>query len=251
MKKLSLALALLLALTAFASCADGGDTSTTTVADYGGSPAATGTTPSLTLPPIDPGNDTTPGEDEPLYEIEAFPNATAGDVALEGYEVWGYWNEGMSEDALSFFAFTNDTMKSGKLTATFTAIEGAQSDNGIVFGMEDDVNEQIWYWEDGPSYYMLFVADAGTLYLAKVIGSNPPETRWNICQVTAEPIPGYVHGNEITITAEFDGAGNIKGYADGVELINYTDPSPLNGSRYGVRAEVSGVTFSEIVAEHG
>ncbi|MBQ8382325.1 MAG: hypothetical protein IJX47_03870 [Clostridia bacterium] len=252
MKKLSLALALVLALSTFVSCADESDTPDET----GGNNAAATTTvatttaPSITLPPIDPGDDE-PGTNELPYEIEAFPNATSGDIALEGYEAEGYWDDGAVTDGLdgghAMFIFTNDTMASGKLTATFTGVEGSPSDSGIVFGMEEDIDEMYWFWENGPAYYMLFVADAGTLYLSKVSYNG---VSWTICQITADPIPGFVHGQEVTITAEFDGAGNIKGYANGELLIEYTDPAPLTGNRYGVRAEIIGVAYSSVVAEH-
>lgn len=252
MKKLSLVLALVLALGAFASCADQNAETTT---DGGANnpaattPAATTTAPKITLPPL-PGTDE-PGTDELPYEIEAFPNATSGDIALEGYEVWGYWEDGVDIDGPdgghAMFVFTNDTMASGKLTATFTGVEGSPSDSGIVFGMEEDLDEMYWYWENGPAYYMLFVADAGTLYLSKV---NYNGTPWSILEITADPIPGFVHGQQVTITAEFDGTGNIKCYANGELLIDYTDSAPLTGNRYGVRAEIIDVTYSSVVAEH-
>ena len=147
----------------------------------------------------------------------------------------------------AMFVFTNDTMASGKLTATFTGVEGAPSDSGIVFGMEEDIDEMYWYWEDGPAYYMLFVSDRGSLYLSKV---GYQGAAWTVLHDTADPIPGFVHGQEITISAEFDGTGNIKCYANGELLIEYTDTAPLSGNRYGVRAEIIDVTYSSVVAEH-
>ncbi|MBQ7355344.1 MAG: hypothetical protein IJW62_07490 [Clostridia bacterium] len=253
MKKLSLALALVMALGAFASCAD--QTANTTT-DAGANnpaattPAATTTGSKITLPPL-PSTDEPvsgePGTDELPYEVEAFPNATCGDLALEGYEAWGYWEDGVNTEGWGMFVFTNDTMASGKLTATFTGVEGSPSDSGIVFGMEEDLDEMYWYWENGPAYYMLFVADAGTLYLSKVNYNGSP---WTICEVTADPIPGFVHGQQVTITTEFDGTGNIKCYANGELLIDYTDTAPLTGNRYGVRAEITDVTYASVVAEH-
>lgn len=249
MKKLSLVLALVLALGAFASCADGTDNAATTPAAAGNDTPAVTTTeaPKLTLPPIPTDDPTTEDPDAPLYEVEAFPNAKSGDLALEGYEVSGYWEDGASVDPNSMFLFTNDSMAAGSLTATFTGVEGSESDCGIVFCMEEDVNELTWFWENGPAYYMLFVADAGTLYLSKVSYQGNP---WTVLQITAEPIPGFVHGQQVTIKAEFDGTGNIKCYANGELLIEYTDASPLTGTGYGVRAEIPNVVYSSVVAEH-
>ncbi len=249
MKKLSLALALLLALTAFTACGD--DAAENTTASAGDPTDAVTTTtdkPKVTFPPIiTDAPSSTEDPNELPYEVESFPNATSGDIKLEGYEAQGYFEDGVNTDGFGMFIFTNDTMSSGKLTATFTGVEGAESDSGIVFGMEEDVDEMYWFWENGPAYYMLFASDAGHLYLSKVNYNGNP---WTVCKITDSPIPGFVHGQEVTIAAEFDGAGNIKCYANGELLIDYTDPAPLTGNRYGVRAEITGVTYSSVVAEH-
>ncbi len=255
MKKLSLVLALVLAMGTFASCS--GETATTTAAGDDApatTTAATTTAAKITIPNlVTDAPTTTEDPDAPIYadDIEVFPNAYWGDLALEGYEVAGYFENGEdidgSDGGHAMFLFTNDSMAAGKLTATFTGVEGSPSDSGIIFCMEEDIDELTWFWENGPAYYMLFVADAGTLYLSKVSYQG---VAWTICQITADPIPGFVHGQEITITAEFDGAGHIKGYANGELLIDYTDPSPLTGSGYGVRAEIIGVTYSSVIAEH-
>lgn len=250
MKKLSLALALVMAMSALVSCA--GEPAETTAAPKTTTVAGATTTggPKVTLPTLPPDTEE-PQSDELPYEIEAFPNAKSGDLALEGYEAAGYWEDGADIDGEygghAMFIFTNDTMASGTLTATFTGVEGSPSDSGIIFGMEDDVDEMIWFWENGPAYYMLFASDAGNLYLAKVGYQGNP---WTVCEVTADPIPGFVHGQQVTIKAEFDGTGHIKCYANGELLIDYTDPAPLSGNRYGVRAEIIGVTYSSVVAEH-
>ena len=250
MKKLSLVLALVMAMSALVSCAgETADTTTVAPAD-GDKPAAVTTTAGnagVTLPIIEPDPEPTTDGDGSPYEIEAFPNAKSGTLALEGYEASGYWENGVNTDPNGMFIFTNDTMAAGKLTATFTGVAGSPSDCGIVFGMEEDVNELIWFWENGPAYYMLFVADAGTLYLSKVNYNGNP---WTVLQITSDPIPGFSHGDTVTITAEFDGTGNIKCYANDQLLIDYTDASPLGGNRYGVRAEIPEVAYSSVIAEH-
>ena len=146
------------------------------------------------------------------------------------------------------FIVTNDRMSSGRLTATFTAPAQDNNDNGIIFGMEDDAWEQYYFWEDGPSYYFLFVSDAEHLYLAKVSYNG---TAWTILHVTDAPIPNYHHGDEITISVEFDGEGCIDCYANGEWLISYYDFNYLEGDRYGIRCEVPGVSYSNVVAEPG
>ena len=125
-------------------------------------------------------------------------------------EIYGYnasgefsFDEG---DALSttennMFIVTNDRMAKGKITATFSAPEQNINDNGIIFGMTEDTDEQYFFWEDGPTYYFLFVSDDCTLYLAKVSYNGQP---WTEIKVTA-PIPNYKHGDVITISVEFDG----------------------------------------------
>lgn len=247
MKKLSLVLALVMAMSALVSCA--GETAETTTAAPAGDdkPAGVTTTAAakVTLPNIEPDPEPTTEGDGLPYEIEAFPNAKSGTLALEGYEANGYWENGVNTDGMGMFIFTNDTMAAGTLTITMTGVEGSPSDSGLVFGMEDDVDEMIWFWENGPAYYMLFASDAGNLYLSKV---NHNGQVWN--NLMEVPIPGFAHGQEVTIKVEFDGAGNIKGYANGELLITYTDANPLAGNRYGVRAEITGVSYSSVIAEH-
>lgn len=252
-KAFSIVLAALLALTTLASCATDDAAGTTTTAPGGDKTTTTTKEPVNTPPIIIPGGPQTgdEGGDDTEEYIKDFPNATAGDIKLRALEVSGYglYEDEVTSDTGNFMAvFTNDTMISGKLTATFTGREGDANanDNGIVFGMEDFEGAPI-FWENGPAYYMLFVSDAGHLYLSKVAYQG---AAWNALQITDIPIANYVHGDRVTITAEWDGAGNIKGYANGELLINYTDAAPLSGTRYGVRCEGSGVIYHSVVAEH-
>lgn len=239
---LSAALAIVLMLGVLAGCATTGDTP-----DDGNNDDKTTTTSVTKVTTVrtveeipDDGDD----DDDDDIDTYAFPNAHAGELALEGYDTWGEFDNGAATGA-SMFIVTNDSMSAGSLTAKFTGVTGSPSDSGIVFCVEEDVNEDIFYWENGPAYYMLFASDGCTLYLAKVSYNGQP---WNALQTAA--IPGFQHGDEITITAEFDGEGNIKGYANGELLIEYNDPSPIEGSGYGVRAEIRDVTYSEISAIH-
>ena len=170
-------------------------------------------------------------------------------------EIYGYnasgefsFDEG---DALSttennMFIVTNDRMAKGKITATFSAPEQNINDNGIIFGMTEDTDEQYFFWEDGPTYYFLFVSDDCTLYLAKVSYNGQP---WTEIKVTA-PIPNYKHGDVITISVEFDGEGFIDCYANDELLIMEFDDAWSGGSRYGIRCEVPGVVYTDVIADH-
>lgn len=253
-KTLSIAMALLLAMTTLASCSETADPAATTTGGGENTTAATTTKagPVPTLPPIDTNEPETETSDSP-YDIIDMPNATAGSTKLQGYECNGLFTveDGklVSDGNSNMMIVTNDTMTSGKLTATFMAIPGNNNDNGIFFGMEPDTEETYYFWENGPAYYFLFVSDASTLYLAKVSYNGKP---WTVLKITDSPIPNYVHGEtEVTIAVEFDGLGSIKCYANGELLIDYTDSAPLEGSRYGVRCEVPGVVYESVVAEHG
>ena len=250
-KTLSLVLATLLALTTLVSCAsNGADTTppagTTTTAST--TTKAPVNTPPIIVPNPDPtGGDDDGDDDDYIYP---FPNAKSGDVDLKAVEVSGYgvYEGEVTSDSGNYMAiFTNDKMSAGKITATFTGLAGSEAnDNGIVFGMAD-FEEGSYFWEAGaPTYYFLFVSDRGSLYLAKVAyqGNN-----WTVCVDTEETIEGYVHGDQVTITAEWDGAGNIKCYANGTLMIEYTDADPFVGTNYGVRCEVAGVVYHSVVAE--
>ena len=170
-------------------------------------------------------------------------------------EIYGYnasgefsFDEG---DALSttennMFIVTNDRMAKGKITATFSAPEQNINDNGIIFGMTEDTDEQYFFWEDGPTYYFLFVSDDCTLYLAKVSFNGQA---WTELKVTA-PIANYKHGDVITISVEFDGEGFIDCYANDEWLISVYDDAWSGGSRYGIRCEVPGVVYTDVIADH-
>ena len=170
-------------------------------------------------------------------------------------EIYGYnasgefsFDEG---DALSttennMFIVTNDRMAKGKLTATFTAPVQNINDNGIIFGMVEDTDEQYFFWEDGPTYYFLFVSDNCNLYLAKVSYNGQP---WTEIMVTA-PITGYSHGDVITISVEFDGEGCIDCYANDEWMISVYDDDWSGGSRYGIRCEVPEVVYTDVIADH-
>ncbi|MGM9637065.1 MAG: hypothetical protein ACI3YK_03660 [Eubacteriales bacterium] len=266
MKKLSFALAMILALTAFAGCNNDepastttGDSSTTSATTT--SSATTTTAPSSSANPTEAAPSSEEEEEDPR-EIMPLVCGKSGDLALEGYEANGYWIE---EDGKmicdygnppvgSMFVVTNDTMSAGTLEATFTSVaDSTQNDNGIVFCIGENVGEDSYYnyfWEDPsytPPYYFLFVSDASTLYLAKVASG----VAWTVlANAEGQEIPGYAHGLSVTIKVEFDGQGHIQCYANDLLIIDYQDPNPLTGDRYGIRAEVAGVSYESVIATH-
>ena len=188
------------------------------------------------------------------YDVMSIPVASYGDLELEGYLASGSFTFDdefgcvYSDDVNNMLVVTNDSMTSGKLTATFLSSYGDVNDNGIIFGLEDPVGDQYEFWEDGPAYYFLFVSDIQHLYLAKAGYNGQP---WTELYVTPMPIPEYTHGeNEITISVEFDGEGEILCYANDELLIDYYDFDPLKGDNYGIRCEVLGVEYYNVVAEH-
>ncbi len=190
-------------------------------------------------------------EDVPYDAIDAPIVNTGTDKVVHGYNANGEFSfeygDALSNSNNNMFIVTNDRLPHGKITATFTAPEQYQNDNGIVFGMVDDEYEQYYFWEDGPTYYFLFVSDDCNLYLAKV-GYNG--LAWTVLYITQTPIPNYKHGDTITISVEFDGEGFIDCYANDEMLITRFDIDWTGGARYGLRCEVPGVIYSDFIVDH-
>ena len=205
----------------------------------------------ITLPPAE---ETTEEETDPEnvpYDILVSPVVITTDKKeIHGYNASGEFNfaEGGARSTTenSMFIVTNDRLAKGEITATFMAPEQYVNDNGIIFGMVDDTEEQYFFWEDGPTYYFLFVSDDATLYLAKVSDDGRP---WTELQITG-PIPNYSHGDVITISVEFDGEGFIDCYANGEWMISYYDDNWSGGTRYGIRCEVPDVYYDEVLVDY-
>lgn len=215
---------------------------------------ATTPKPQTTEKPATTDHSGDPGPVGPELDRVSFPGATAGDTVLEGYCPYGEFDsaDGKITSTMnsSLFVVTNDRMSAGKLTATFTSKEGsAANDNGIVFGMEENIDDNYYFWEEAgyaAPYYFLFVGDNNCLILAKVAyGQNAWEGLTG-----SQPVIGYAHGGTVTVSVEFDGQGKILCYANGELLFEYTDPDGPRGGRYGVRCEVEGVVFDSLIAEH-
>jgi hypothetical protein len=204
----------------------------------------------VTVPPAEETSEEwTEPEDVPYTAIDIPIISGVKDKTPHGYNAAGEFSfeygDAVSVTDNNMFIVTNDRLPKGKITATFQAPDQHNNDNGIVFGMIDDEYEQYYFWEDGPTYYFLFVSDDATLYLAKVSDNGAP---WTELQIV--PIPNYKHGDTVTISVEFDGEGFIDCYANEEWLISYYDDNWSGGARYGIRCEVPDVCYTNVIADH-
>ncbi len=275
MKKIAWLLAVVMMMGSLAACSNDGAATTPSAGSGSGAPQQSSSkTPDKTTKPSQsttkPTQSTTkpqgssaqttqgsaqPTPSFPEEDVFDIPNAKAGDTQLKGYAAAGDFtpedgklNVDMNS---SLLVVTNDRMSAGKLTANFTSLEGsAANDNGIVFGMEENTSEDAYYfWEEAgyaAPYYILFISDAGTLYLARVAYNGEP---WHMLY-NSDVIVGYAHGATVTVSVEFDGQGYMKCYANDEMIFEFTDTDGPRGSRYGVRAEVYGVVYNSLTAEH-
>jgi len=189
--------------------------------------------------------------DDVPYDVIDIPVISTGtNKEIHGYNASGEFSfdrgDAWSTQNNNMFIVTNDRIAHGKITATFFAPEQYVNDNGIIFGMNEDEYEQYYFWEDGPTYYFLFVSDDCNLYLAKVSNNGQPWTELHI----STPIPDYKHGDVVMISVEFDGEGLIDCYANGEYMFTYYDENWTGGSRYGIRCEVPDVCYTEVIVDH-
>lgn len=197
----------------------------------------------------------------------ALPFAKVGNKTLTGYYSGGPWkNDGSSitvtDTSLvhntwaTTFIIDNDTLplKDGSLTATVRAgnpDKGANWLTGIVFGLESTKNVTVWKRSAySPKYYTLFVDGEGKLVLAKGGVKNEDDALEELAK-SAAAVEGYViNENSVEIKVAFKKVGSkleIKGYANGTEMLSYTDASPLTGSRYGFMARCGGSEMTSLV----
>ncbi len=159
-------------------------------------------------------------------------------VAPEGYDIvngnYKEENDKIISTASSAFAVKQNTSFA---FGTYTVYLKAPvvSDNGIVFGLND--NGLTSYWEQGVSYYFFFISRDGTAYLAKV------DNGWKVLKVVA--IPNYNVNKTYKVSISWNGE-KIWCYVDDVLYITYTDDNPLTGTKVGLRAQVANVEYSDI-----
>ncbi len=130
--------------------------------------------------------------------------------------------------------------KEGSISATIKM--DTLSDSGIVFGLSDGGNTTYWETENGVSYYEFFLTSWNGVYLTKVYRDSN-NTIWH--EIKSYWINAAAN-KEYTLKVEWKG-GNIRCYVDDQLFINYTDDSPLTGTKYGYRAMTNNVEYSEIV----
>ncbi len=142
----------------------------------------------------------------------------------------------------------DESFSTGKISVELIANGGeeADNDNGFIFGLEDVPLD--YFWEQGRSYYFLFVSDNCSLYLAKVAYNGQPWTELRSVVLSEAGIV-YSHGSSIKISAEVEEGGTIKCYANDQLIFTYEDEEPLTGTGYGLRGEWSGVSWKSLTVE--
>ena len=192
---------------------------------------------------------------------------TLGTVAT-GYKSGGPWkNDGtaiaMNEDKTALvsgswataFIIDNDVLplKDGSISARVKAnIATDMNLVGIVFGLEADRNITVWKRSlyTNP-YYILYVNQNGKVIIAK--GGVIPNQHDGLQELSAgSTIEGYsVPETKVDLRVEFketDGKLNIKGYVGETLMVEYTDETPLTGTRYGVMGRCAGTTYYNLTA---
>lgn len=130
-------------------------------------------------------------------------------------------------------AINNTTaFSSGSLSVT-TVLPGKNGDNGIVFGLTAPEGR---FWEgQGISYYFFFTSNAGSAYLGKTDNGS-----WTVC--SEKPISNFKNTNSYNLKVNRDGT-TIKCYVDNLLYLTFVDDKPLTGTKFGYRAQRTGVTF--------
>ena len=197
------------------------------------------------------------------------PFAKNGDKTLTGYFSGGPWCNDGSKITITDTSLTQDTWATtfvidndelplidGSLTSSVragnTGDKGANWLTGIFFGIEATKNVTLWKRSAySPKAYVLFVDQNKKLILSKT-GIFNEDDRLEDLQVSEGVVENYdIAVDFVEIKAEFkaneDGSLTIKGYANGVQLIEYTDANPLTGTRYGVGARCGGSEYKSLV----
>ena len=114
-------------------------------------------------------------------------------------------------------------------------LAGENRDNGIVFGLSD--SDKPTYWEgNGISYYFFFVSLSGLAYLGKTDNGG-----WVVC--ATKQIEDYDNAAtyRLRVTRHDD---TIFCFVDDEMYIAFSDPSPLLGTRFGLRAGGANVIYT-------
>jgi len=184
-----------------------------------------------------------------VYAIDEYEHTVSsfksGSTALKGAASWGCWKTNdagalVSGSNDSLFLVNNDTMTSGKITATFDRTSNTASHDGIVFGA---TGTDTYFWEGGARYYFLFFT--GTEMVLAKTGNG---LGWNT--VKRASTANMWSANTITFSVEFNEEGEINCYVGDTLLISVVDNEPLSGGRYGVRSKLANIKWTSLTAEH-
>ncbi len=116
------------------------------------------------------------------------------------------------------------------------SIDNPVSQNGIVFSLSEDKK---YYWEgSGISYYFFYITETGRAALGKTDNGT-----W--ATVFDKVIRDFekVHTYQMKIVKD---ENTISCYVDGILYGTYSDNSPLKGTKIGIRAGDTGVSFKNI-----
>lgn len=163
--------------------------------------------------------------DPPVHEVGEYTVRNGGlSVVTGGVET-------AKDNTLAVFT---DKQQPGKISVTMKG--HTTGDDGIVFALTD--NTDVTYWEAaGTSYYFLFVDGGGNIRLARVVGSwsEPFNNQGALTNMKADDG-----------TYKFDvliNGGTFTVFVNGNKAFEITDPNPLAGTAYGIRAKKAGITY--------
>ena len=137
-----------------------------------------------------------------------------------------------SNDSNSLAIATSDQFESGTLEVGVKS--NNPSDNGIIFCLDD--HDKAAYWENGVSYYFFFVSQTGNAYLGKVDNGS-----WSA--LDSIPIDDYSINDIQLIRVTLSGT-TVHCYVNDKLYIIFSEYNFLQGKKYGIRAGVTGVTFT-------
>lgn len=113
---------------------------------------------------------------------------------------------------------------------------GSFTNNGIIFRLSEPNTSSYYERVNGLSYYFFHISTNACARLLKFDGTSASV----ISEIGLSA--GYSAGQESLLTVIMKD-NNIKCYVDDACFVNYDDPNPLSGTKYGLRASGNGVLF--------
>lgn len=116
-------------------------------------------------------------------------------------------------------------------------LSGQDSDNGIVFALNDSNKET--YWEgSGIEYYFFFASLSGLAYLGKTANGS-----WTVC--ATRQIQDFNNAGKYNIKIS-KANDTILCFINNELYLAYTDPTPLSGTGFGLRAGARGIKYTNL-----